>query len=304
MKRILIALTIFAAALGIFRSLNAATEKLRIQTRAEQDAWRTQTQKIEQISIERDRLQMHLEELGQEIAAAQQADPGATAGEAIPKPGAILSAKEREKLLAELNLNWNSTGDYVVVSKETLRGIGLPGVKHNKLSGVACDVLAMTPDERASVNSALQSVAADYQAWAQSHVQREDPSGDVVAKYTLPVDPQFSQTLSNTFVSGAFDTLGQERGQLLESYSWQWMTDLGLTGNANPDNPITLTIKHYQSGDQTRLGLEFRNGGSTMSTDVSPWQPVPEPFQALFPGGWPDIAKQAGFELPKEFNKH
>lgn len=302
MKRIVIVLAIFAAGASLFCSLKAGTERLRFETRSAQNALETQTRDFAQLSIERTQLEQHVEELNQEVATARQSDPGAAADSAVPKPGAILSPQQREKLLAELGLNWNSTGDYVVVSKETLRGISLGAMKNNKLTGVANDVLAITSDERASINTTLQRVAADYQAWAQSHLQHEEPSGDVI-KYTLPADPQFSQTLSNTFVSTVFDTLGQERGQLLEGYSWQWMTDRGLAGNANPDYPITLTLKQRQSGDQTQIGYEFINAGGTMSSEVSPWQPIPEPFQALFPGGWPDIAKQAGFTLPKSFNQ-
>lgn len=303
MKRLLIALAIFAAAAGIFCSLKAATEKLRIETRAGQDAWQLQTQKIAQISIEHTQLERHLEDLNQQVAAAREADPGRTAGGSVPKPGAKLSPKEREKLLAELGLNWNSTGDYVVVSKETLRDIRLSAVRKNKLTGVAGDVLAMTPDERASINATLQSVAADFQAWAQAHVQSGEPSGDVLAKYTLPADPQFMQSLSNTYVSGVFNTLGQERGELMEGYSSQWMSEVGLSDTGTSQDPITLTVKRYQSDDQSRLGYEFSYGGGSMSADVSPWQAVPEPFQSLFPGGWADIAKQAGFALPKEFNR-
>jgi hypothetical protein len=300
MKRIVIALAILAAGASLFCSLNAGTKRLRIEMRGTRNALETQTRNLAQISIERTKLEQRLEELNQQVAVARQDDPGA-AEFAIPKPGAILSPQQREKLLSELGLNWNSTGDYVVVSKETLRGISLGAVKNNQLTGVADDVLAMTSDERESINATLQRVAADYLVWAQSHLQHEEPSGDVV-KYTLPVDPQFSQTLSNTFVSTVFDTLGQERGQLLESYSRQWMGDLGLTGNANPERPITLTLKPRQSSGEAQLGYEFSDGNGTMYADVSPWQSVPEPFQSLFPGGWPDIAKQAGFTLPKEFN--
>jgi hypothetical protein len=303
MKRILIAFTILAVAAGVFCSLKAATEKLRVETRAEQNAWEAQTQKVAQISIERTRLETHLEELSQQVDSARQADPGARAAGTIPKPGTKMSARQREKLLAELGLNWNSTGDYVIVSKETLRGINLEGVKRNKLSGVARDVLAMTPAELESIDATLQRVAADYQAWAQSHIQRTEPSGDMVAKYTLPADAEFTQSLSNTVVNGMLDTLGQERGELIEGYSADWMQNLGLLQYGFPDSPTTLIVKRYQAGDETHLGLELRHGGNTMSTDVSPWQPMPEAFQPLFPG-WPDLAKREGFELPKEFNQH
>jgi DNA-directed RNA polymerase specialized sigma24 family protein len=211
-----------------------------------------------------------------------------------------LRRRRREQTAAELGFNWNSNGNYLVVSKDTLRNFRLTGIKGVKLADVVCDVLAVTPEERSTVEALTQQIDADYGTWAGSHAQREEPNGDVVAKYTLPINPAFSQTLRNAFTSGIVAALGSERGELLESYatSSSWMTDHGMFNT----EPATMTVKHSKAGDEPRLNLELRQGGSSMSTYVSPWQ-FPEAFRPIFPGGWPDVARREGFELPKEFQK-
>ena len=41
-----------------------------------------------------------------------------------------------------------------------------------------------------------------------------------------------------------------------------------------------------------------------MTTTISPWQPFPEAFRAIFPGGWRDVAEREGFKLPQAFEKN
>jgi len=211
---------------------------------------------------------------------------------------AHLSPVQSEALLAELGFNWNSTGNYLVVSKNTLRDVHLGGMKDAKLSDVMCDVLAITPEERSAVEGLTQQIDADYKTWAGSHSKREEPSGDVVAKYTLSADPAFSQTLRNAFTSGVVAALGGERGELLESYAGTWMSDHGMLNT----EPATMTVKRHLMGNEPSLNWELSQGNSSMFTSVSPWQ-FPEAFRPIFPGGWPDVAAREGFELPKEFKK-
>jgi hypothetical protein len=135
--------------------------------------------------------------------------------------------------------------------------------------------------------------------WAEGHVQRTEPSGEVVAQYKLPQDAEFCQTLSNSFATAVLSTIGDERGKLLLQYSNHWLQDLGLVAGGDG----SLTVRRYGSGAGLRLGLEVKSSGNSMATDVSPHQPFPEAFLPLFPNGWPDLAKREGFELPKEFSK-
>jgi hypothetical protein len=209
-----------------------------------------------------------------------------------------LTAAQREQLLAELGFNWRTTGDYLIVSKETLRAISFGALRDAKLSDTACAVLSVTPDERASVDATAQSLNAALGDWTRTHAQREDPSGDVVAKYTLPTDADFSQSLSNQFASSVVGTLGDERGELLLQYAHQWMSELGME---NPGSQ-TLTVSRYPNGDTSRLSFSVsQSTGAMMSTDVSPYQPFPPAFQPLFPNGWSDLAQREGFALPPSF---
>ncbi len=52
---------------------------------------------------------------------------------------------------------------------------------------------------------------------------------------------------------------------------------------------------------QVRFSVELKQAGSTSYIDVSPGRPLPESFQPVFPGGWTELARREGFDLPKGF---
>jgi len=298
-----IVLFVFATGASVFCGLRSATKTDRGEAAVQAEALLTHTQSFARTLIERTELDEHVRELKQRLAATATNFAQRRADALVPRSGHILTPTQREVLLAEFGFNWNSTGDYLVVSKQTLRSISLDGVKGNKLAKVVCDVLAIRPEERATIEATMQQVAAGYKSWAESHVQREEPSGDVVAQYTMPAEAKISQSLSNNYVNGILTTLGKERGDLMEDYSRDWMVALGMNRAGSSSGDTTIIVKRYQAGDEMRLGFELRQAGGTMSTDVSPWQPFPEAFKPLFPGGWKDLAAREGFELPKDFQK-
>jgi hypothetical protein len=125
-------------------------------------------------------------------------------------------------------------------------------------------------------------------------------SGDILAKYVLTPDPQFSDSVSNAFSGVIFSTLGPQRATLLQQYSWDWMQSMGMLGEGRNDNQPTSMIIRRQ---KDYLMLELRQSMSMMSCGLTPWQPMPEAFQPLFPGGWKDLAAREGFDLPKDFQK-
>src|SRR5204862_799157 len=138
-----------------------------------------------------------------------------------------------------------------------------------------CGVLAVTPEERATVEAIIGRLVADYREWATSHVERAEPEGDVLAKYKMPSDPQFTQSVSNTFSATVMAALGSERGQLMLGYASSWMNVLGMVGGG----PTILTIKRPLPGEEW-LPFELQTpGGGTMYTGVSPYQPFPEEFR-------------------------
>ena len=76
---------------------------------------------------------------------------------------------------------------------------------------------------------------------------------------------------------------------------------MGMLGS----EPTTLTVHLSQIvNNERRYNYTLKSRHSTMTTSISPWQPFPEAFKPLFPGGWKDLATAEGFELPQEFKQH
>jgi hypothetical protein len=214
-----------------------------------------------------------------------------------------LSARESEQLRAELDCSWSTTGDYLVVSKKSLEAISFDSVKNAKLTAAARAAFAMSDPEQAALGELMHRLAASHTAWAQAHVERAEPTGDVLAKYTLPVNLELSQSLSNQFTAGIYATLGSERGQLFQQHAYSWMEALGMRSgptSAYANSPATMTVARYNK-QSDQLSFTLQRANSQMQAGVTPWQPFPEEFRAVFPGGWRELAQREGFELPKEF---
>jgi hypothetical protein len=263
-----------------------------------------QSQGITQLQMEREQLIERVRKAKQDLARSTGISVPPLAARIVRAcDGDGLSRDEREQLLSELGFNWHTTGDFVIVSKSSLPGITFNGMKGSAPTDVARAVLAITPEENAALETLAQRLTADYRSWAKSHIQREEPGGDVVAKYSLIADPTFSQGLTDAFVNGVLSALGQERGELLRDYAYHWMSEHGMKSVGVLETGTSLVVKRYRSGDEARLSFELRRGGGTMSADVSPRQPFPESFSPLFPNGWKDLAQREGFELPMEFQE-
>ena len=307
MKRALLAILILATGTTVFCALRNATIVTRNELTNQTNAWHAQTQQLARLHIEK---QLTLERLNEtkELLAAQPPVPALTqlaakvlSGESLTN----LSPRECEQLRAELDCSWNTTGDYLVISKKSLEGISFDSVKDAKLTGAARAALAMTDQEQATLGELMQRLAKSHSAWAKEHIQREEPTGDIVAKYSLPVNEEFTQSLSNQFTTAIYATLGDERGQLFQQHAYSWMSALGMgsgPASAYANSPATITIERY-SKDSDQLRYTLQRANSQMQTSVSPWQPFPEEFRTAFPGGWQELAQREGFELPKEFKK-
>jgi hypothetical protein len=300
MKRLLLAMAILITGTTIFHALRHSTILYQRQAAETRETWMTQTQRLAQARIQLAGVEERVRFPQENLKSQNQMAGPQVADSLLSMTGRTnLSAAQCEQLLAELNFNWNTTGDYLIVSKATLHAVLLNGIRGMKLNSAACDVLAITPDEQARIEAMTQSLGETYKTWAEARLQREEPSGDVVVKYTIPEDAQFSQTLSNQFTNEIFGTLGKERGDLLLNYSASWMTARGMNGGSND----SLTVKRYQVGDETRLNFESRTAGSVISSGGSPYQPFPESFLPIFPNGWSDLAKREGIDLPKEIKQ-
>jgi hypothetical protein len=212
-----------------------------------------------------------------------------------------LTPELRDSLLEELGFNWQSSPDFIVVSKDTVRDVHMAVIEGDgKLTDIAAIVLALTPGERVQVETAMQRVQAEGKDWASSHIERSEPKDDVVAQYTLPGDPTMS--ISNNFASGVFEALGRERAELILPSAENWMISSTGIGDTKP---TTMTIKRYLAGNEQRLKVQIQwHDGATQSQDLwlgPPWGiDFPEVFRSIFPNGWVDLAKREGFELPEK----
>jgi len=323
MKRALIAILILATGTTVFCVLRSTTMNARQALATQRTAWQTQTQQRARIHYEQQQLTEKVAE-ARRLLAVQPAVPALTQLEEKILSGASLnnlSAAESEQLLAELGLNWNTTGDYIIVSKKSLAGISFDGMKGVALTPAAIAALAIMPAEQAAIETMTRQLGDARAAWAREHVQRTEPSGDILAQYSLPADTELSQSQQAVFTNGIFNVLGDQRGQWLQDHSLRWMQDVGLVtgldyskvapeffpGMSAADHqaqPTTLTLKSYQAGDEWGINCILEQMGGSMTCGVSPWQPFPEAFQSLFPGGWKELAEREGFKLPKEFNSH
>lgn len=300
MKRILFPVIVLTASAMLFCILRHSTIALGQEAAEARETLMTQIQLMAQARIQLTNVQDQVRELKGNLRELKKINGPQAVERLLSQTGSThLSAAQSEQLLAELGFNWKSTGDYLVVSKDTLRAVSLEGIRGMKLNEAAAAVLALTPDERANVDALTQSLGQSYQNWAATHAQRAEPGGKVVAQYTLPADADFSQSLSGQFTNGVLSALGGERGNLLLQYSSSWMHDLGMEGNES----TTLTLSRY-GADNARLNFTLKSSnGNNMSTDVSPYQPFPQAFLPLFPNGWKDLANREGFSLPKSFQK-
>jgi hypothetical protein len=320
MKRALLAILILVTGTTIFCSLRGAVIATQRECAIQKSAWQTQTQQLVQLRFEKSQLAEHWRETERQISR-QTSLPALTQLEEKILSGVSLqnlSAAESKQLLAELDFNWHTTGDFIIVSKPSLAGILFNGLKGTKLTEAARAVLAVTPDEQMAIEAITQQLGDTRTAWDKEHVQRTEPNGDMVAQYTLPADAEFSQSQVSVFTNGILSVLGDQRAQWLQDHSVGWMQDSGLlTGpdiskippefqsmmpiSDHQNQSTSLTLNRYQSGDEWNVNATLKQAGNNMTYGISPWQPFPAAFSPLFPGGWKELAQREGFQLPKTF---
>jgi len=208
----------------------------------------------------------------------------------------------REHVFEEVGFNWQSSADYIVVSKETIRDVMMQSVENGKLTDMAVAVLAITPEERGQVEGALQRVRTSFHEWASSQIQRTEPKDEVVAQYTMPgADLAMSMSISNNFTAALVGALGRERAELIGPSARAWLSLMYPWAK-----PITLLVKRFLDGNGERLKfLTFASFGTPQQIgDSNPMdfsqRPFPAAFLLAFPNGWADVAKREGFQLPEQ----
>lgn len=215
----------------------------------------------------------------------------------------FMDPKTSETLLADLGFNWNSTGDYLVISKATLFGVGTDGLRGGKLSDAAAKMLAIQPAEQAAIETLAGQAAEQLRQWTTTHVRRDEPTDkDYLLQLTVEADPEGSSALRRSFTNGVVSVLGPVRGQAMIRYAGQWMHEMNM-GSFNTD-PVVIQVHRI---GRTSRGLEtelvLRHGGSVNSVPIQPGQPVPPYVSFLYPGGWEELAAREGFELSEKFRE-
>jgi len=164
------------------------------------------------------------------------------------------------------------------------------------LTPAACEILALNPAERDTLEGALKRAEAEYAAWFKGAVQRVEPAGDVVADYRVPANPEMANLIQAEGGALMLATLGPERAALIPDYAHSWLyhhAGLGTTG-------LRLTVRRNPEGQQPPLWFQVTSESGNSGAGAVGRENVPEPFRDVFPGGWNDLAQREGFTLPDD----
>ncbi len=205
------------------------------------------------------------------------------------------------QLRQELGLGWNASPDYVLVSKQSLKGLDYVVLTSGTTpTGTAMDLLNLSPEEKSSLTSALERVR---EGWQGNSLQRTAPHDDVLAEYTLtPPDAASVQSLSNNLTAALVGTLGQERADLVQHEAWS-----NFRNALGPDQIETLTIRETTVNGQPDLAWQIERGpDGSKGSSSGPVRYANYPsswFLSAFPGGWDTLAQRENFQLPATFRK-
>jgi hypothetical protein len=302
-RLLLVLLAVGAGAIG-FRVLQRAAEQTRTATAAKNQEWHTGANRLAttQAIVAGMRGEvMDKEHRLHELARRPDISPEllllleGDASKGHEATSAELAAWA--ELRQQLGIGWDSSPDYVLVSKPALKQVQYSRLEgHGRASDTACDLLAISPDERSALGTALEH--AREAAWAA--VQRTEPTGDIVAQYTFPsLNSAFGQGLSNSFAAEVAAATGPERAGFLLPQAWG-----DLKGElAVYQGTETMTLRRTVVDGEPDLICEMEYDGKVDRSPVRyagyPYGPV----LTFFPGGWQELAQREGFELPARFHK-
>lgn len=203
--------------------------------------------------------------------------------------------RARAQLREQLGIGWDSSPDYVLVSKRAIKEAW-----YNKLymdgasvTPDAVNLLSLSPDEEFAMKAAL--ARAREGQW--SRIETTPPSGNIVAQITIrPPDPAFDAAQSNAFTADITSIIGGERAGLFLNDAWR-----EFRSDVAPSKDKTLTIRQTTTDGQPDLAWEIKDGERT-ETGLVRYATYPYfPVMKLFPGGWQGMAKATNFELPPPF---
>lgn len=301
MKKLLLPLILLTAGTATWVRFTQLASEARASTRRCEAEWSVLSNGVAQLSAEKAALRKGIE-TGQELLRGSSS-PAVLSSSVLDWLQSELSNHWSQPALPELRrwlgIEWDNSPDYVLVSKATLKGIPLNGAgSRGGFTPTFCDVLAITPDERARLEALMQRSEADYFGWVQTNVQRIAPSGDIVAKYVIPANPGLAQRLVMEGGMGVLSAVGGERAELCETFGMDWILKHGFLGQSS----VSLTVQHFSDGGQQRLQAkcDTTGHGTTGWADLTPTS-FPDLFRTVFPGGWRELAQRENFALPDGF---
>jgi hypothetical protein len=300
MNRLLLAILIFSAGTFGFASLHQTTLQIVSKTMSDEARWLATTNRLASMSIDilalrkevRDR-KHHLQQLQAGLGNHLRLDD---ASEPRKKPGKPQSALA--DLRGEWRMGWNDSKDYVLVDKQVLKKINFEPVDSNgNLTEIGRVVLAASPEEAAGVKEAIRQARNECEDWVRAHVQRVEPSGEIVAQYTFPPDPTSGQSIFDKFSGSITAILGEERADILANPAWNSIRqESGTTGSETN----TLIVRRDPTGQDSMLSYEYVNGSYSYIYKIEYGTAPPQSFHAMFPS-WLDVARREGFGLSKDF---
>ena len=203
MNKIFLAFTFFAAGAGAFEAARQHANQLEQKAQAASESWQIHTQQLAAAQSESAVLTERVRWLKHAQTQSQTAPVSALWSELQTNRTDALPPDLRRRLLAELGFEWRTSPDYVIVSKGTVRDLGIEAVRGGKLTDLAATVLALTTDERGQIESALAGITTPLKDWLLAHIERHEPTEELLADFNLPVthpgEQPMSQQISNDF---------------------------------------------------------------------------------------------------------
>lgn len=312
MRKALLALIILSATASGFLVARQSTMQLQREANAVREAWLIETQRVATAQSHQDSLKAHVGDLKRVLRQRPVVVEDPAWAEFQMNPISKSTPEQHERLRKELGFNWQFSPDYIVVSKATVRSLGLPVIKDGKLTDLAVTVLAFTPSERSQVDAVLQQAQSAVRDWALAHVQRIEPQDDEVARYILLPDKEFSQSMSNYVVTAIANAVGGERTKVFVGpHASKWIRGITVEGyERNPGMSMTLIVRRYvEENGNSLLGTlcmmepaDYRWSGAPREA-LTLQSKFPEVFRSVFPNGWADVAAREGFTIPEEPSK-
>jgi hypothetical protein len=297
MKKTQLALVILAVSGFCFCGLSQRNEHARRKVIAVQASRLTQAQRLGELRRQKVGMGVKIDDLNR---ALHENEPAATVDEAtsdiLRTNGLICLSKEtRRELLARLGFAWNSSEDYVLVHKAALKEVRPNLFKMETLADVPCALLALTPEERQQVEAAFAKSWAEFGAWARANLQREEPSGDTLVRFTIAGSDGVAQMLTDHLFSAIASIIGSERAELLGSFAGGWLQTSARIA-AYRTNTLAVLRRPDRNGHHELVCQTGELAGDTRRCDASN---LPPPWKHIFPGGWTEIAQRAGLDLPE-----